>query len=65
MQNEPVPTPTEFEELIRTLLGTNLADLYHRQLEQLSGCIRDLVRYVNDPLISEEMEEVIKENGFQ
>lgn len=57
-------SPAELEALISAGLGKDLANQYHSQLEQLSSCIRDLVRYIDDRSLADEMEEVIKENGF-
>lgn len=64
MATKSVSSPAEFERLVKARLGEDLADYYHSQLEQLSSCIRDLVRYIDEPSLADEMEEVIKENGF-
>lgn len=61
---ETVFTPRDFEELIDKHMGLDSAKFYHSQIEQLSECIRDLSQYIDDKDISEEIEEVLKVNGY-
>lgn len=61
---ETIFAPRDFEELINKHMGWDSAKYYHSQIEQLSECIRSLAQYVNDPDISEEVEEVLKVNGY-
>ena len=61
---ETIFSPRDFEELIDKHMGMDSAKYYRRQIEQLSECIRSLAQYVNDPDITEEVEEVLKVNGY-
>ena len=45
-------------------MGFDSARFYRSQIEQLSECIRDLSNYIDDKDISEEIEEVLKVNGY-
>ena len=61
---ETIFSPRDFEELIDKHMGMDSAKYYRSQIEQLSECIRSLAQYVNDPDITEEVEEVLKVNGY-
>lgn len=61
---ETIFAPRDFEELIDKHMGMDSAKHYRSQIERLSECIRSLAQYVNDPDISEEVEEVLKVNGY-
>lgn len=61
---ETIFSPRDFEELIDKHMGFDLARFYRSQIEQLSECIRDLSNYIDDKDISEEIEEVLKVNGY-
>ena len=61
---ETIFSPRDFEELIDKHMGFDSARFYRSQIEQLSECIRSLAQSVNDPDISEEIEEVLKVNGY-
>lgn len=54
----------DFEEQIEKYIGSDFAKHYHRQIEELSYCVRELASYVNDKDIRSEMEEVLSVNGF-
>lgn len=61
---ETILSPRDFEDLIDKYMGSDCADHYHEQIEQLSECIRDLSNYINDSTITEEIEEVLKIYGY-
>lgn len=54
----------DFEEQIEKYIGSDFAKHYHRQIEELSYCVRELASYVNDKDIRSEIEEVLSVNGF-
>lgn len=54
----------DFEEQIEKYIGSDFAKHYHRQIGELSYCVRELASYVNDKDIRSEMEEVLSVNGF-
>lgn len=61
---ETILSPKDFEDLVDKYMGLDCANYYQNQIEQLSECIRDLASYVNDKDITEEIEEVLKVNGY-
>lgn len=61
---ETILSPKDFEDLVDKYMGLDCANYYQNQIEQLSECIRDLASYVNDKDIMEEIEEVLKVNGY-
>lgn len=61
---ETILSPKDFEDLIDKYMGLDCANYYQNQIEQLSECIRDLTSYVDDKYITEEVEEVLKVNGY-
>lgn len=61
---ETILSPKDFEDLIDKYMGLDCANYYQNQIEQLSECIRDLASYVDDKYITEEVEEVLKVNGY-
>lgn len=61
---ENIFSPRDFEELVDKHMGMDSAKYYRSQIEQLSECIRDLSNYIDDKDISEEIEEVLKVNGY-
>lgn len=61
---ETILSPKDFEDLIDKYMGLDCANYYRNQIEQLSECIRDLTSYVDDKYITEEVEEVLKVNGY-
>lgn len=61
---ETIFSPKDFEDLIDKHMGLECANYYQNQIEQLSECIRGLVTYIDDKDITEEIEEVLKENGY-
>jgi len=61
---ETILSPKDFEDLIDKYMGLDCANYYQNQIEQLSECIRDLASYVDDKCITEEVEEVLKVNGY-
>lgn len=63
-KREIIFAPRDFEELVEKYMGEDCARFYRSQIEQLSECIRDLSNYIDDKDISEEIEEVLKVNGY-
>lgn len=61
---ETILSPKDFEDLIDKHMGLDCANYYQNQIEQLSECIRGLATYIDDKDITEEIEEVLKENGY-
>lgn len=61
---ETILSPRDFEDLIDKYMGRDCANHYHEQIEQLSECIRDLTKFINDEAVSEEIEEVLEINGY-
>lgn len=61
---ETILSPKDFEDLVDKYMGLDCDNYYQNQIEQLSECIRDLASYVNDKDITEEIEEVLKVNGY-
>lgn len=61
---ETILSPKDFEDLIDKHMGLECANYYQNQIEQLSECIRGLATYIDDKDITEEIEEVLKENGY-
>lgn len=61
---ETILSPKDFEDMIDKYMGLDSANYYQNQIEQLSGCIRDLAAYIDDKDIKEEIEEVLKVNGY-
>jgi hypothetical protein len=61
---ETIFSPKDFEDLIDKHMGLECANYYQNQIEQLSECIRGLATYIDDKDITEEIEEVLKENGY-
>lgn len=59
-----VSEPKDFEDLVERYMGDDARRYYRNQVEQLSNCIRDLIRYVNDKALADEIEEVLEINGF-
>ncbi len=62
---ETIFSPRDFEDLIDKYMGCESADLYHRQIEQLSECIKGLAEYINDKDVSDEIEGVLKVHGYE
>lgn len=62
---EVIVYPKDFEDLIDKYMGTECANYYQNQIEQLSECIKSLASYVNDQAITEEVEEVLKVHGYK
>lgn len=58
-------SPHDLEELIEKYIGPDFAKSYHRQIEELSDCVRELDNYVDDVDIHSEVREVLLVNGFQ
>ena len=61
---ETILSSRDFEDLIDKYMGSESANYYHEQIEQLSECIRELSSYINDSVIAEEIEEMLKINGY-
>lgn len=61
---ETILSSRDFEDLIDKYMGSESANHYREQIEQLSECIRELSSYINDSTIAEEIEEVLKINGY-
>lgn len=61
---ETILSSRDFEDLIDKYMGSECANHYHEQIEQLSECIRELSSYINDSAIAEEIEEVLKIDGY-
>ena len=61
---ETILSSRDFEDLIDKYMGSESANHYHEQIEQLSECICELSSYINDSAIAEEIEEVLKINGY-
>ena len=55
---------TKDNKAVTILSSRDFAKHYHRQIEELSYCVRELASYVNDKDIRSEMEEVLSVNGF-
>ena len=61
---ETILSPKDFEDLVDKHMGLDSANYYQNQIEQLSQCIRDLANYVDDPLVQQDVEEVLKVHGY-
>lgn len=61
---ETILSPKDFEDLIDKHMGMDCANYYQNQIEQLSECIRDLSNYIDDSYVKQDVEEVLKENGY-
>lgn len=55
----------DFKELIERYIGFDFAKIYCNQIYELSGCVKDLMNYVDDPDICSEIKEVLAANGVQ
>ena len=64
IEPEVIFNSRDFEDLIDKYMGFDSAKYYRNQIEQLSDCIRDLSTYIDDKYITEEIEEVLKVNGY-
>ena len=54
----------DFEELIDKHMGFECAKHYREQITELSDCIRDLTKYIDDKDIYSEVEEVLEISGY-
>lgn len=54
----------DFEELIDKHMGFECAKHYRKQITELSDCIRDLTKYIDDKDICSEVEEVLEISGY-
>ena len=54
----------DFEELIDKHMGFECAKHYREQITELSDCIRDLTKYIDDMDICSEVEEVLEISGY-
>ena len=54
----------DFEELIDKHMGFDCAKHYREQITELSDCIRDLTKYIDDKDICSEVEEVLEISGY-
>ncbi len=54
----------DFEELIDKHMGFECAKHYREQITELSDCIRDLTKYIDDKDICSEVEEVLEISGY-
>lgn len=54
----------DFEELIDKHMGLECAKHYREQITELSDCIRDLTKYIDDKDICSEVEEVLEISGY-
>ena len=61
---ETILSPKDFEDLIDKHMGFDCANYYQNQIEQLSECIRDLAKYIDDKDVLAEVEEVLKDHGY-
>ena len=61
---ETILSPKDFEDLVDKHMGSDCANYYQNQIQQLSDCIRELALYIADKDLTEEIEEVLKVNGY-
>jgi len=54
----------DFEKLIDKHMGFDCAKHYREQITELSDCIRDLTKYIDDKDICSEVEEVLEISGY-
>lgn len=61
---ETILSSKDFEDLVDKHMGTDCANYYQKQIEQLSELIRDLDSYVDDRDVHSTVKEVLKEYGY-
>ena len=61
---ETILSPKDFEDLIDKHMGMDSANYYQNQIEQLSECIRELSRYIDDKDVSQDVEEVLRVHDY-
>lgn len=61
---EVIMSASDFEDLIDTHLGMDCAKWYHEQITSLTELIEELSLYIDDKYVKEDVEGVLKVNGF-
>jgi len=62
---ETIIRTRDFLDLIEAHMGIDSAAHYNNQIEELSDCIRDLAKYIDDKDVQAEVEEVLKVHGYE